>query len=144
MIRQLRQNDIPSVLKLMDLVKDDFAGYKEVEFLESLMQAIAHNEAIIDKRGEDCAGLISFSKLENELTFLAVHPNYRKQGLSKKLINECLAQFEKGEEIHVITFREGDTKGIAARKCYFSCGFEEAETLTVFGYPCQKMTKKVA
>ena len=47
------------------------------------------------------------------------------------------SRFEKGEDIHVITFREGDPKGIAARKCYASCGFTEGEELVVLIIPAK-------
>jgi len=53
---------------------------------------------------------------------------------------EC---FEDGEMVHVITFREGDTKGIAVRHCYPSCGFVDDEELEIFDYPCPKLVLKV-
>ena len=53
---------------------------------------------------------------------------------------EC---FEDGEVIHVVTFREGDQKGTAARWCYHSCGFVDDEELVAFDYPCQRMVLRV-
>jgi hypothetical protein len=38
----------------------------------------------------------------------------------------------------VITFREGDEKGIAPRALYKKLGFEEAEFCNEFNYPEQK------
>ncbi|MEG0077018.1 GNAT family N-acetyltransferase [Anaerorhabdus sp.] len=142
-MRYLVREDIPSVLEMMLLVKDDFAGYKEEEFLEAVHHAIENQEAIIEQRESRCAGLIIFSKDNQELLFLAIHPTYRRQGISKQLINQCFTHFNEDEEIHVITFREGDPKGKAARNCYFSCGFVEAENLIVFDYPCQKLIKRI-
>ena len=89
------------------------------------------------------AGLISFSYYEKELTFLAVMPEFRKQGVGKQLISQVTECFENGDMIHVITFREGDPKGIAARHCYHSCGFVDDDELEVFDYPCQKLVLKV-
>lgn len=79
------------------------------------------------------------SKHEKELAFLAVHPNYRKMGVAKRLIEKMTGWFDSGDVISVITFREGDPKGIAARACYHACGFTDAEKMTVFDYPCQKL-----
>lgn len=36
MIRYVTKNDEGQILSLMELVKDDFAGYKEKEFLEAV------------------------------------------------------------------------------------------------------------
>lgn len=77
------------------------------------------------------------------MLFLATHPNYRRQGISKLLIEQCFNHFGKGEEVQVITFRESDPKGFVARNCYFYFGFEEADILTVFDYLCQKLIKKI-
>ena len=70
-------------------------------------------------------------------------PEFRKQGVGKRLIKRMAECFEDGEVVHVITFREGDQKGTAARYCYHSCGFVDDEELVVFDYPCQRMVLKV-
>ena len=36
MIRYVTKNDEGQILSMMELVKDDFAGYKEKEFLEAV------------------------------------------------------------------------------------------------------------
>ena len=89
------------------------------------------------------AGLAVFSGQNRELTFLAVRPEFRKQGIGKRLIERGISCFPRGEEISVITFREGDPEGTAARRCYLSCGFVDGEDLTVFDYPCRRMRLKV-
>lgn len=66
---------------MMELVKDDFAGYKEKGFLEAVYKAIHNNEAILEEDEGKIAGLLMCSKNEKELTFLAVHPEYRKKVL---------------------------------------------------------------
>lgn len=49
MIRYVTKNDEGQILSLMELVKDDFVGYKEKEFLEEIHSAISNNEAIMEK-----------------------------------------------------------------------------------------------
>ncbi len=143
MIRYVVEADIQHVLSMMEAVKDDFAGYKENEFLDALRKAVAQKEAFLDEEQGRLAGMVTFSYREKELTFLAVAPEFRKRGIGRRLILRTAECFKDGDILEVVTFREGDRKGIAARKCYHSCGFVDAEEVVVFHYPCQKMKLKV-
>ena len=143
MMRYVTKNDEGQILSLMELVKDDFAGYKEKEFLEAVCNAINNDEAVMEEKDGVIAGLLMCSKKEKELSFLAVHPEYRKNGVAKRLIEKMTEWFTVGDIISVVTFQEGDPKGIPARACYHSCGFIDDEKLTVFDYPCQKMILKI-
>lgn len=143
MIRYVTKEDINKVLSMMERVKEAFPGYQETEFLEALYKAIDCKTAFLEEKEGRLAGMITFSYQEKELTFLAVMPEFRKQGVGKRLIRRMAECFEDGEEVHVITFREGDQKGMAARYCYHSCGFVDDEELVVFDYPCQRMVLKV-
>ncbi len=128
---------------MMEQVKEDFPGYQETEFLEALYKTIDCKEAFLEEKEGRLAGMLTFSYQQKELTFLAVMPEFRKQGVGKRLIKRMIECFKDGETVHVITFREGDQKGMAARCCYHSCGFVDDEELVVFDYPCQKMVLKV-
>lgn len=143
MIRCVAKEDINKIRSMMERVKEDFAGYQETEFLEALYKAIDDKEALLEEEEGRLAGMLMFSYQEKELTFLAVMPEFRKQGVGKRLIKRMAECFEEGEVVHVITFREGDQKGTAARCCYHSCGFVDDEELVVFDYPCQRMVLKV-
>lgn len=143
MIRYVAKEDINKILSMMEQVKEDFTGYQESEFLEALHKAIDNKEALLEEKEGRLAGMLTFSYQEKELTFLAVMPEFRKQGVGKRLIKRMAECFEDGEVVHVITFREGDQKGTAARYCYHSCGFVDDEELVVFDYPCQRMVLKV-
>lgn len=143
MIRYVMKKDINKVLSMMERVKESFPGYQKAEFLEALDKAIDCKEAFLEEKEGRLAGMITFSYQEKELTFLAVKPEFRKQGVGKRLVKRMAECFENGEAVHVITFREGDQKGMAARYCYHSCGFVDDEELVVFNYPCQRMVLKV-
>ena len=143
MIRYVTKDDESQILSMMELVKDDFAGYKEKEFLEAVCNAINNDEAVMEEKDGVIVGLLMCSKKEKELSFLAVHPEYRKNGIAKRLIEKMTEWFIVGDIISVVTFQEGDPKGIPARACYHSCGFVDDEKLTVFDYPCQKMILKI-
>lgn len=139
MIRYAALEDEKQILALMELVKDDFAGYNEGDFLKAVHQAIKRQEALLEETDGKMAGMLLFSRDEKELAFLAVHPDARKRGTAKRLIAKMTEFFSRGDIVYVVTFREGDPKGIAARACYHACGFVDGEELTVFNYPCQKL-----
>ena len=143
MIRYVTKNDEGQILSMMELVKDDFAGYKEKEFLEAVYSAISNDEAIMEEKDGRIAGMLMCSRGEKELSFLAVHPEYRKKGVAKRLIEKMTEWFTVGDIISVVTFQDGDPKGIPARACYHACGFADDEKLTVFEYPCQKMVFRI-
>lgn len=145
MIRYFKRDDISKALQLMDVVKDDFAGYDEAESIKALNQAADAQEAFtcIDKESGIMTALLTFSRTEKELAFLAVHPRFRRNGIARDLIDRMKSCFQAGEEIYVITFCDDDPKGVSARKCYHSCGFKDAENLVVHDYPCQKMVCEI-
>lgn len=137
--RYLEEKDIDNCLALMELVKDDFAGYKEDEFIKSMQRAITEKEAFIVYHDNEISGLISFSYKNHEIAFLAVSPKFRHQGIGKSLILDVKKHFRPEDMLQVTTFRENDPKGKAAIACYKSCGFITSELTEAFGYPCQKM-----
>ena len=143
MIRYVTKSDERQIVSMMELVKDDFAGYKEKEFLQAVHNAVRKEEAIMEEEDGRIAGLLMCSKETKELSFLAVHPEYRKKGVAKRLIVKMVEWFTSGDIISVVTFREGDPKGISARACYHACGFVDDENLRVFDYPCQRLVLRL-
>ncbi|MGF6907125.1 GNAT family N-acetyltransferase [Fusobacterium sp. PH5-44] len=139
MLRLLEEKDMENCLELMELVKNDFAGYKKEEFIQAMHKAILSKEAFIYYVNEEISGLIAFTYKDKEITFLAVNPKQRKNGIAKKLINQVKKCFKPGDMLQVVTFRENDPKGHAAIGCYKACGFIARDLLEVYGYPCQKM-----
>lgn len=123
----------------MEIIKDDFAGYKKDEFIKSLHYAIAEKTSFILYEENEIAGLIIFTYKNREITFLGVNPKFRRQGIAKKLINKVKTCFRPGDMLHVTTFRINDPKGAAAVACYHSCGFIDDAQTESFGYPCQRM-----
>ncbi len=132
--------DFESWLGLLELVKENFPGLDLKEYRNVLHESILKQEALIakDDKGE-LVGELIFSRKSNELFFLAVHPNYRKKGVATNLMHRMLELFPKGTSLKVTTYREGDTKGIAARKLYECIGFTKGKLITVFDYPCQEL-----
>ena len=77
------------------------------------------------------------------MSFLAVHPEYRRRGLASRLIETAAAQFPIGTELSVTTYREGDPLGAAVHTFYKALGFAWGDLGSDVGYPCQKMILNV-
>lgn len=137
------KHDVENWMILLETVKDSFPGLNMTEYKNALLKRIENKEAIVAKNGEIIVGAMIFSKKEKELCFLAVHPQYRKLGIAKNIITKMISLFPKGTTIFVITYREEDLQGIAARKLYKGLGFQCGELVTVFDYPCQRLTYNI-
>ena len=132
--------DIDSWMELLELVKDSFPGLDQDAYKTGLYESILRKEALVAKKDGLTIGTLVFSYENKDLIFLAVHPNYRKMEIAQNLLKKMASLFSKGTQISVITYREGDPQGLAARNLYLNFGFQCGEFLVMFDYPCQKMT----
>jgi len=133
-----QSNDIDDWIKLLELVKDNFPGLDMEEYKKGLSTRILEQGALAAKENDMLIGAMLFSRESKELEFLAVHPQYRRLGTATALIRYLFAFFPKGSCFTVITYREDDPKGKAARELYKRIGFMPGELITVFDYPCKK------
>lgn len=133
-----QSNDIDGWIKLVELVKDNFPGLDMDEYKKGLSTRILEQGALVAKENDMLIGALLFSRESKELEFLAVHPQYRRLGTATALIRYMFALFPEGSCFTVITYREDDPKGKAARKFYKRIGFMPGELITVFDYPCKK------
>lgn len=134
-----KEADIPLWMDLVCLVIDGFPHLEENEHLTVLKRYIAGKSALIMTEGDICIGGMMINYETGSIDFLAVHPLYRKQGISQDLLNVALTELQKNKEISITTFREGDKADTGYRKALMELGFAEAELLTEFGYPTQRM-----
>ena len=135
-----QSNDIDSWLKLLELVKDNFPGLDMDEYKKGLSKRILEQGALVAKESDTVIGALLFSGESKELEFLAVHRQYRKLGIATALIEHMFTLFPKGSHFTVVTYRENDEKGKAARELYKRIGFVPLRLVTVFDYPCQEFT----
>ncbi len=89
--------------------------------------------------GPAIIGAAAFSHQTGSIDFLAVHPQYRHYGVAKALLDFILCNLFAGREISITTFRQGDKADTGQREEYKRLGFAEAELLTEFGYPTQRL-----
>ena len=83
-------------------------------------------------------GVLVLSDQHNGIGFLAVHPEARGRGVASALVRMMLDVLPADQDIFVTTYREDDPLGAAPRALYKRLGFEEAELVTRYGYPCQQ------
>lgn len=120
-------------LTLKKLTKEDVDGLYEVSSLSlketwslgSIEQELSNKFAryIVCKDGDKVIGFIGAWLIasEGQITNLAVHPDYRKKGIGKKLMKSLISSL-KNEDCNAITLevRESNT---VAKNLYKNLGF---------------------
>ena len=132
------KGDFESWIELVKLVSGNFPGLDLKCYKDVLIEKIEKKETLVVKEGEKVVGALAFSYEEKELSFLAVHPEYRQENIGTELVKKFASLFEVGTKLSVITYRDGDIKGEGARELYKKAGFSEGDIITVFDYPCQE------
>ena len=137
-----KNEDIEPWMKLVQAVRTNFPGLETLESINehkcTVLKCMKDQRAICIKDLENIVGVLLVSKNHNIISFLAVLPEYRKQGIASKLLSTALENLDRTKNITVSTFRESDPKGIAPRELYKKFGFVEAELIEEFGYPNQR------
>lgn len=130
--------DIDAWMALVALVRDAFPGLSLSEYRENLRKAISGRRALCAKGGDALLGVLVLSDQHNGIGFLAVHPEARGRGVASALVRMMLDILPANQDVFVTTYREDDPLGEAPRALYKRLGFEEAELVTRYGYPCQQ------
>jgi AraC-like DNA-binding protein/N-acetylglutamate synthase-like GNAT family acetyltransferase len=140
--RELRfatEADVTLWMDLVRLVIDGFPNLIEGTHIEALRRSIAEHGALIMTEGDLALGIMMISYTTGSIDFLGVHPLYRKQGIARALLDKAISELLEHQNITITTFREGDKADTGYREFLKELGFAEAELLTEFGYPTQKM-----
>lgn len=129
--------DVTSWMKMVEIVKDEFPGLELESYKQTVIKNINRNTALCIKTENEIVGALIFSYNLKCLSWMAVHPNYRRKGVASALITKMLELFPTDVDISVTTFREGDVKGIAPRRLYSKFGFAPDRLVEEFNYPNQ-------
>lgn len=129
--------DVTSWMKMIEIVKAEFPGLELESYKQTVIKNINRNTALCIKTENEVIGALIFSYNLKCLSWMAVHPNYRRKGIASALITKMLELFPKDVDISVTTFREGDAKGIAPRRLYSKFGFAQDRLVEEFNYPNQ-------
>jgi AraC-like DNA-binding protein/ribosomal protein S18 acetylase RimI-like enzyme len=138
-VRFAAEADLPSWMELARLAVDGFPYLDEREHSETLKRYIDTKSALLMTEGGMVIGGMLLSYETGSIDFLAVHPLYRKKGIARDFLDIALTELLKNKEISITTFREGDKADTGYRRALKELGFSEAELLTEFGYPTQRM-----
>jgi len=131
-------HDVEEWMLLVEIVSADFPGLRKDEYEGCLLECIGKGTALCVKIKDIVVGILLFSLDNNTLLFIAVHPDFRGNGIASSMIKEMIERFPPGQNIIVTTYREGDAMGGSARSLYRKIGFVEDELVEEFGYPCQR------
>lgn len=133
--------DIGHWMNLVRQVSWNFPGLETERDLEEHRQTVLKfmekRQALCVKSDDRIQGVLLFSRNRNMICCLAVSPGFRRKGIASTLLGKALSELDRGRDITVSTFREGDEKGTAPRALYRKFGFIEAELTEEFGYPNQ-------
>lgn len=140
------REEIDGWMALIEKVKEAFPGMENTEALEE------HRKTVLDFMQRKCAicawqenkivGVLLFSPQENTLCFLAVDEEYRRQGIAKAMFELMMKHMDRHRDISLLTYRENDCRGTAARRFYIRMGFSPGRLTEEFGSPVQEFVLK--
>lgn len=133
------KKDIYAWMELVHHAIDGFPNLREDEYLEKLKYSMKHKEALIIRSKHTVIGAMAFCRKTGSIEFLGVHPQYRKHEIAKAFLNRLYYEMLDDMPICITTFRDGDKADTGYRDAYKKLGFVEADLLTEYGYPTQKM-----
>ena len=105
-------------MALVRRVRDEFPGLETEELLmehrRTVEKFMRRGEAICAVQDGLVVGALLYSVKKGLLCFLAVHPDARRRGIAREMVQRMLR--EMPGEVRVQTFCEGDARGRAARR----------------------------
>ena len=131
--------DIPIWMDLVHMVIDGFPNLNESEYLAELRKYIRNKQALILKNDGTAIAVMAVNYNSGSIDFFGIHPLYRSCGIARLFLDRLMNDLLIGRSISITTFREGDKADTGYRDTYLGLGFAEAELLTEFGYPTQRL-----
>lgn len=103
-------------MALVRCVRDEFPGLETEELLmehrRTVERFMRRGEAICAVQDGQVVGALLYSVKKGLLCFLAVHPDARRRGIAREMVQRMLR--EMPGEVRVQTFCEGDERGRGA------------------------------
>jgi ribosomal protein S18 acetylase RimI-like enzyme len=137
LLRPFRVDDWDAVCEIYDLGKpDEMRGVLDPQSLlplaaDQTMNALFHASRIVV--AEDTSRVVGFAgNRGNFITWLFVHPDFRRRGIASALIRHLIAQLEWPVTLNVVS------ENTAARALYAQLGFKVERELrgNYQGRPC--------
>lgn len=134
--------DIPVWMNLVRLVVNGFPCLDEKEYEIQLARCIQERRGLILKDRETAIGIMVFCPENGNIDFFGVHLQYMKSGIEQAFLKKVMNEILTDKDISITTFRKGDKADPGYRETYQELGFAEAELLTEYGYPTQRLVIK--
>lgn len=131
--------DMQAWMEFVPLVIDGFPCFDAGKHAERLKYDIGLGQVLLMRDKGIVVGGTAFSRRTGRIGFLGVHPQYRRYGIEKAFLDFIRYEIVADREISITTFRENDRADTGQRAAYRRLGFTEAELLTEFGYPVQRL-----
>lgn len=132
--------DIPRWMDFVSLAIDGFPGFQEEQHREQIKSYVKRGQALVMRDGMTMIGAAAFSRQNQSIDFLGVHPQYRRCRVEEAFLDYMMEHvFVDNRAVSISTFREGDRADTGQRAEYMGLGFVGAEFLTEFEYPTQRM-----
>ena len=131
-IRKTNQTDLPLWKDFLKIVKEDFYGLDlslDERHIKGVLSNIEQGTALFIEDNNQIIGAITFSKEKGRITWLAVHPEYRRLHIASTLVEYMIRQIPADIPITVKTFIESK-EGVAARSFYQKMGFTPCEIIS--------------
>ena len=144
-IRLAQPGDLTGWMQLVEPMRHLFPGLETPESMEGnardIAGAISRQEALCAVENGTICGVLAFSRVENELAFLAVSGQHRRRGIARKLAERMFRELDPTRPVRLITYREGASEGEAARALYQELGFCPGELVEVEGSTAQEFLR---
>lgn len=131
-------------MALVEPMRSFFPGLETAaalaEYRQTVLRFMEKRQALLVESDGKVAGVMLFSRKRRMICFLAVSPDYRRQGVATAMMDEALSLLGREQPITVTTYRAEDEKGAAARAFYERIGFLPGALIEELGYPNQLYT----
>ena len=121
----LTMTDFPDAVTLYRAAAQAFPGLSEEGFCDALVRNLRRGSVLGIRREGRLAGIVIFSPPLSRISFLCVHPLYRRCGIGRALMERALGSL--GGCAELFTYAPDNPRAPGAAYCLSrSLGFEEA------------------
>ena len=131
------------ITALAELCSENFADYNAERMARLIKKRMSSGEIFVIAHKNNIAGFIMFSKKNKMIDHIAVSPDYRRIGIASRLMVTAMAQFEVGEELSAVTFRQEHLMSGGVSRMYKKFGFDDEKNIVVRGEPLVRRTTVV-
>ena len=131
------------ITALAELCSENFADYNAERMARLIKKRMSSGEIFVIAHKNNIAGFIMFSKKNKTIDHIVVSPDYRRIGIASRLMVTAMAQFEVGEELSAVTFRQEHLMSDGVSRMYKKFGFDDEKNIVVRGEPLVRRTAVV-